>query len=236
MPLSRACRKAVDMSNTALVTRTLFTGMKTRRLSALMMLSLGLVPLVQAKEWSFDVWLDKQKIGTHTFSLNNQQLQSRASFKVKLLFINAYRYQHQADERWQGACLSSLKAHTQENKTVTDVSGQMENGQFVVDENGEKQILPACIMTFAYWNPEILKQPRLLNPQNAEYLDVTVADEGVQTIKVKDQNIEAHQYRLNGRYRGKEKLKITLWYDQQQEWVALESITPEGYKIVYKLV
>lgn len=225
------------MTNIALIiTKTLFSHRVGRQLSALMLSSLGLLPSVQAKEWSFDVWLDKQKIGTHTFSLNNNQLQSRASFKVKLLFINAYRYQHQADEIWQGSCLSSLKAHTEENKSVTDVSGQLQNGQFVLDKNGEKQTLPACIMTFAYWNPEILKQVRLLNPQNAEYLDVTVTDEGAQTIPVKGQSIQTHQYRLNGRYHGKDKLKITLWYDQQQDWVALESITPEGYKIVYKLI
>ncbi len=211
-----------------------------KQLLVLTAFSAGMLSSVQAKDWSFEVWLDKQKIGTHTFSLNNNQLQSRADFNVKVLFINAYRYTHQADETWQGTCLASLKAHTEENKAVTDVSGQLQDKQFVVDKqngkNGEKQTLPACTMTFAYWNPEILKQARLLNPQNAEYLDVTVTDEGAKTIMVKGQSLQTRQYRLNGRLNGKDKLKITLWYDQQQAWVALESITPEGYKIVYKLV
>ncbi|MGP1718154.1 MAG: DUF6134 family protein [Methylophilus sp.] len=206
----------------------------------LVALWLGLLPVAQAKDWSFEVWLDKQKIGTHTFSLNNQQLQSRASFDVKVLFINAYRYRHQADEAWQDACLNSLKSHTEENKTVTDVNGLLKDRQFVIDKqegkNAEQQTLPACIMTFAYWNPAILKQTRLLNPQNAEYLDVTVSDDGVKPIMVKGQDTPAHQYHLRGRYKGKDKLNITLWYDQQQDWVALESVTPEGYKIIYKLI
>lgn len=193
------------------------------------------VPL-QAQEWSFEVYLDQQKIGTHTFSLDQNQLQSRANFKVKVLFINAYRYQHQADEQWQGNCLSQLTAHTEENKEITDVKGAIQNNKFVLDKNGSTQTLLGCIMTFAYWNPEILKQSRLLNPQNAEYLDVTVTDEGSKTIEVKGQTTLTHQYRLNGRLKGKDKLKITLWYDQQQQWVALESITPEGYKIKYKLI
>jgi len=89
---------------------------------------------LQAKEWSFEVWLDKQNIGTHTFSFNQNQLQSRASFKVKVLFINAYRYQHQADETWQGACLSALSARTEENKEVTIVTGQQQADQFVVEK------------------------------------------------------------------------------------------------------
>lgn len=193
------------------------------------------IPL-RAQDWSFEVYLDQQKIGTHTFSLDQNQLQSRANFKVKVLFINAYRYQHQADEQWQGNCLSQLTAHTEENKEITDVKGAIQNNQFVLEKNGSAQTLPGCIMTFAYWNPEILKQSRLLNPQNAEYLDVTVTDEGSKTIEVKGQTTLTHQYRLNGRLKGKDKLKITLWYDQQQQWVALESITPEGYKIKYKLI
>jgi len=194
------------------------------------------MPIAEAKEWSFDVWLDKQKIGTHTFSLDQNRLQSRARFKVKVLFINAYHYQHQADEIWQGQCLSQLTAHTEENKEITDVRGQQQDDQFVIEQKTGRQSLPACVMTFAYWNPEILKQTRLLNPQNAEYLDVTVTDEGWQTIQVKGQHMVAHQYRLNGKYQGKEKLKITVWYDEQQDWVALESITPEGYRIIYKLI
>lgn len=119
---------------------------------------------------------------------------------------------------------------------LTEVKGQLQGGQFVVESNGRKQTLPACVMTFAYWNPEILKQTRLLNPQNAEYLDVTVTDQGLKDIVVKGQTVSAHQYYLLGKFENKEKLKITLWYDQQQQWVALESITPEGYKIVYKLI
>ncbi len=200
-------------------------------------LSILLLPgLLHAEEWSFSVWLDKQNIGTHQFSLQDNRLSSRASFKVKVLFINAYRYQHQADETWQGECLQSLQAHTEENKEITDVSGRLSNGQFVVSKNKSMQTLPACVMTFAYWNPKILQQSKLLNPQNAEYLEVAVADEGVQSLNVRGTDIQTHQYRLTGRYQGKTKLNITLWYDEQQRWVGLKSITPEGYTITYKLI
>lgn len=192
-------------------------------------------PYAQAREWSFDVWLDQQRIGTHTFKLDQQQLKSRASFNVKVLFINAYRYQHQADESWNGDCLAQLTAHTEENKEVTDVQGQLEDGQWRITKNGKQQRLPACVMTFAYWNPAILQQSRLLNPQNAEYLDVTVSDQGMKTLAVKGQPMEAHQYNLIGKFEGKTKLNITLWYDRQNQWVGLESLTPEGYKISYKL-
>ncbi len=189
-----------------------------------------------AEEWAFEVLLDKQNIGTHTFTLNNNQLTSKANFNVKVLFINAYRYQHQADEQWQGDCLTGLKAHTEENKVITEVKGQLQGGQFNVENNGVTQALPACVMTFAYWNPKMLKQSHLLNPQNAQWLDVRVTDEGQQTYLVRGVPTPTQQYRLIGTYRGKKTLNITLWYDQQQRWVGLQSLTPEGYTINYKLI
>lgn len=47
----------------------------------LLALALSLVPAVsQAKEWAFDVFLDKSKMGQHTFVLSNNQLTSTAKF------------------------------------------------------------------------------------------------------------------------------------------------------------
>jgi hypothetical protein len=188
-----------------------------------------------AKTWDFDVYLDKQKIGTHRFDYENGTLNSRADFNVKLLWVSAYRYQHQASEQWQGECLSKLSAQTQENKVKTLVDGQLQAQQFEINVNNKSLSLPACVMTFAYWNPSMRKQSKLLNPQNAEYLDVTFTAQGASSLKVRGQNTPTQVYLLKGRFEGNEKLNIRLWYDAQDEWVGLESTTPEGYKINYKL-
>ncbi|OZA09556.1 MAG: hypothetical protein B7X97_02040, partial [Methylotenera sp. 17-45-7] len=91
-------------------------------------------PSVMAREWAFDVYLDKTKIGQHTFKLNNaQELVSQAKFNVKVLFINAYQYQHKAVENWQNSCLKNLEANTVENDITTKVKGQLSDGNFVVE-------------------------------------------------------------------------------------------------------
>lgn len=193
--------------------------------------------LAHAKDWTFDVYLDKSKMGQHTFSLNEaNQLTSTAKFNVKVLFVNAYQYDHKAMEKWQGDCLSSLTAHTVENKVTTDVKGKLADGNFVADDGKNKQSLPACVMTFAYWNPKILEQTKLLNPQNAEWLDTKISKLGVETIEVQGKKIEANHYKIDGSMDGKSKLKIDLWYETgSNDWVALKSITPEGYTVNYKL-
>ena len=190
-----------------------------------------------AKDWQFDVYLDKSKMGQHTFSLNDvNELTSTAKFNVKVLFVNAYSYDHKATEKWNGDCLASLTAHTVENKVTTDVKGKLSDGAFVVENGADKQTLAACSMTFAYWNPKILTQTKLLNPQNAELLDTTVTKLAAETITVKGAPIEANHYKLTGSLKGKAKLNIDLWYSVAgNDWVALKSITPEGYTVNYKL-
>ena len=189
-----------------------------------------------AKQWAFDVYLNQSKIGSHTFDLSDTfQLTSTADFKVKVFFINAYQYQHTALEQWQGDCLSSLEAHTIENKVTTLVSGILTQDVFMVDAGKAKQKLPACSMTFAYWNRKIIGQGKLLNPQNAEWLDTKFTDLGTQIIVVKGEKVAATHYKLLASAEGKSKLKIELWYGAQNDWLALKSTTPEGYVIEYKL-
>jgi Family of unknown function (DUF6134) len=197
--------------------------------------------VIMAEEWTFDVYLDKNKIGTHTFKLDDAKLlTSKAKFKVKVLFVEAYKYDHTAKEQWQNDCLANLEAHTVENKVTTDVKGAIKGNAFDVSDGKTSQNLPACSMTFAYWNPKILTQTKLLNPQNAEYLDTKFENLGTETISVKGAPTETTHYKLTGALNGKNKLKIELWYAKDsagiQQWVALKSTTPEGYIINYKLI
>lgn len=192
-------------------------------------------PMLQAKEWAFDVFLDKSKIGSHTFTFKDNTLVSRAKFNVKVLFIDAYKYDHTSKEQWQNDCLSNIEVNTTEDKVTTNVKGKKTASSFEISDGKTSQTLPECVMTFAYWNPKILDQAKLLNPQNAEYLDTTFTKLGAANINVQGKPTETTHYKLSGALNGVKKLNIELWYNQNNEWVALKSVTPEGYNIIYKL-
>lgn len=192
--------------------------------------------LAHAEEWAFDVYLDKSKIGKHTFTLSNNTLISRAKFNVKVLFINAYQYDHTSKENWSNDCLTEIDVDTTEDKVNTKVKGKKTSSGFEISDGKSSQTLPACPMTFAYWNPKILTQAKLLNPQNAEYLDTTFEKLNNESISVKGKPTETAHYKLKGALKGKNKLNIELWYNLNNEWVALKSTTPEGYIITYKLI
>jgi hypothetical protein len=203
------------------------------RIAILTLLILFALP-AHAQEWAFKVYLDKSHIGEHTFRLDEKDgaknLNSSAKFNVKLLFINAYSYLHKAQETWRGDCLTSLEARTEENKEITQVKGELNSSEFKVDAPKGQLDLPTCVMTFAYWNPKMLQQSKLLNPQTGEWLDVRIKSMGMEDIDVRGKKVQAERYRLEAT-----KMKIDLWYGKAQEWLALQSTTPEGYLINYKL-
>jgi len=195
--------------------------------------------VAQAKEWQFKVYLDDKLMGQHSFVVNEKdgekELSSTAKFKVKVLFINAYNYDHVAREKWRGDCLTSLESKTEENSENTVIKGKLENTAFVVDipvakKPKARQSLPECIMTFPYWNAKMLTQNKLLNPQTGEWLDVKITPLGSESIDVRGQMVPAEHYKLEAT-----KMKIELWYSPNQEWLALKSTTPEGYVVTYKL-
>ena len=214
---------------------------------AFFLLSLSLLNnnLVQAetKDWLFDVFLDNNIIGFHNFKLsNNNHLISDAKFKVDFLFFTAYEYQHTSSEYWNNDCLTSLNAITKENTSLSKVNAHIDSNNFVihgnVDNNKIKKMLPDCVMTFAYWNPRLFTQTKLLNPQNGDYLDVNFSYEGYQKLDVKGESKSVKVYHLKGNSSEtlpeKPKIDIVLWYDKNNDWLGLRSITPEGKVISYK--
>jgi hypothetical protein len=85
-------------------------------------------------------------------------------------------------------------------------------------------------MTFAYWNPEFRSQPRLLNAQNGDYLDVRIKPAGRERISVKGEPVEALRYVLQAR-----DIDITLWYSLDDQWLALDSTTAGGRRLRYRI-
>ena len=184
--------------------------------------------------WDFDVFLNDKKVGKHSFTVSEtggmKQVQSEASFNVKILFISAYRYEHSAAERWLENCLVEFDASTNANGKRVDVSGEQTSVGFLVERGDSPIELPECVMTFAYWNVEFLEQPRLLNPQTGEYVVVHVEEVGNEVLQVRGQPVAATRFSLTAR-----EVDLTLWYSSDDEWLALESVAKGGHIIRYEL-
>ncbi len=188
----------------------------------------------EVASWNFVVYLNDKKVGSHQFRVIDtngvKQVESEASFNYKILFISAYRYEHRADERWTDNCLTEFDASTNANGDRVEVSGKQTDAGFVVESSDDPAALPACVMTFAYWNPVFLDQPRLLNPQTGKYMDVSVETVGTETFEVRGQQVDATRFKLTA-----DQIDVTLWYSSNNEWLGLESVAKGGHIIRYEL-
>lgn len=185
-------------------------------------------------DWNFTVYLDDDPVGSHRFTLTEtaamRKLRSEARFTVRILTIKAYSYEHEADETWRGDCLTALKARTDDNGDRSAVLGSEQNGRFELKKGNRAETLPACLMSFAYWNPLMLKQSRLLNPQTGDYTTVTIRPLGREAVPVRGQPVAADKYHLDAG-----KFQIDLWYADGGRWIALDSVLDNGKRLRYRI-
>jgi hypothetical protein len=185
-------------------------------------------------EWNFEVFLDDSKVGYHNFRLeqadDQQRLISEAEFKVKFLFVTLYKYEHENSEVWEDDCLQRIESRTNANGKKFSVRGSQGPDAFELQATDGREELARCLMTFAYWNPDFLKESELLNPQTGEILPVSVESMATESLWVRGEKIEAQRFRLQAK-----DMNLHLWYSKAGDWLGLESTTKDGRTIRYEL-
>lgn len=192
-------------------------------------------PAKDEQHWRFQVYVNDKPVGLHEFRLQQQGdqllLSSAADFKYKLMFVTVYNYQHRNQEIWQDGCLARIDSSTDANGKDYAVTGEKGNDGFTVQGKQGNEVLPECVMSFAYWNPAFLQVSRLLNTQNGEYLEVTVSEPASDIVTIQGEEIPAQRYQLSAK-----KLELALWYSEQGAWLGLESIYEGGRTLRYELL
>lgn len=209
--------------------------MKYKISIALALLVLPAFANATEQAWRFRVYLDDKEIGYHEFRVREEnglrQLETEANFEYKLLFFTLYEYAHENTEIWQGDCLAEIDSYTDANGDPYAIKGARAEDRFVLEGAEGSAELPACIMSFAYWNPAFLDQDRLLNSQNGQFVDVEVGAPERVDLEVRGSVLTALRYRLDA-----EDLGIELYYSENEEWLALEADAAGGRKLRYELI
>jgi hypothetical protein len=205
-----------------------------RGLAILLALAVTPTALADTGSWNFRVLLDGREIGRHSYQLRPDggalELRSEARFDVRLLFISAYRYRHDAVERWQDGCLRGLESQTVTNGERVAVSARDVGGRLSVERPGATDTHAGCIFSFAYWDPRILDATALLNSQTGELVSVRVERLGSESMTVQGRDLPTSRHRITGT-----DLQIDLWYADGR-WVALEALTEGGRRLRYELM
>ena len=185
-----------------------------------------------SNEILFDVFLGKKRVGEHSFLFapisDGIKVQSRASFNYRLFNISLYKYEHFSEENYDSEnCLVKINSSTLTETKIRGsvkqkIAGQRKDNGFLITGSNEEQLDKNCVMSFAYWNPEILERTSLLNAQTGKEVDITVRELPA---------IEAGaKYSMEG-----ENLNIEVQYSEKGSWISLQSKVGKGRNLMYVL-
>ena len=158
-------------------------------------------------------------------------MRSEARFEYRLLFLKLFDYEHENLETWSGDCLQSIRSRTDSNGDLYAVEGRRTAEGFRLSAGEGDESLPDCVMTFAYWNPQFLEQPRLLNSQDGSFVDVQVSRPQREEVEFDGESRTALRYRLEAG-----DLQLDLWYSDEKEWLALRSEVEGGRMLRYERI
>lgn len=187
------------------------------------------------QSWEFDVYLDDKRIGDHRFILSDQNKDKSvlisANFEVKFLFFSAYQYQHDNIEKWSNDCVNTITSFTNDNGEIINLSARRIDNEMVININ-DKTLTEnnQCIKTFAYWDPSILQERKLLNAQTGEYMSVDIENVGSEKFTLNNGDFETSRYQIKTT-----EFTIDLWYSKNGRWVGLNSTTKDGHLLEYRL-
>jgi hypothetical protein len=195
-----------------------------KRAAALALLACG---LAQAQTWDFDVRLDGKPVGSHRFTVSGppaaREVHSVARMDVKLLGITLFRYRHEARERWRGDCLADLQSSTDDDGKPLKVA------QTRADTDD-------CLMGFAYWNPALPTQTRLLNPQTGLVEQARFERLPDAPLSVRGREVPAARWRLTATPPGGARQELVLWLDRgDASWLGLDAQVKGDRLLTYRL-
>ncbi|HTP74474.1 MAG TPA: DUF6134 family protein [Burkholderiaceae bacterium] len=183
--------------------------------------------------WIFRVLLDGTPVGEHRFRSTvsddgaERTLTSDAAFTVRWLGVPVYRYRHHAVERWRGDCLLTVSADTDDNGQRSRVAAAQAGDVFEVSAPAPTRAR-GCVMSFAYWNPALRTQQRLLNAQSGRIEPVRVEPIDGRSGWAQ-RPAGANGWRISGLSQ-----PIDVWYSAEGEWIGLDTRVDGGRVLSYR--
>ena len=187
-------------------------------------------PIPKDGEVKFDIIRKNKVIGIHEikFIENNGSLlvKTNINIEVKILFITAYKFEHQSTETWTKGNFIKIDAHTDfEDEREYFIKGNDENNLFLASGMDGKLELDENILPSNFWNINILKQKEIFDTQKGIMRNIEVQNLGYEEIKVNEDNIKCNKYIFNASSSPKDKgpfPEYTLWYAENNELVKFQ--------------
>jgi hypothetical protein len=134
---------------------------------------------------------------------------------VKVLFITAFRFKHDAEEVWQAGRLMSVKSTTDDNGTPLQVSGYAAGDGFrILGEDGPFLAAAHLLTSNTLWDIRLVRESRLIDVQHGGEVGMVAKRLGDESVDTPQGSVRAERYQIiTPHYAG------SLFYDGDGRWV-----------------
>ncbi len=183
---------------------------------------------------TFAVLRNGERIGTNTVEVSRQDdqtdVRTETHVEVSLAFITLYRFDQTETEKWARGRFLAMSSTTDDNGTVHNAKAVASSEGTLVQSDGDKKLYPGTVIPVSLWNPDVLDQRAVLNPQDGHLVPIKVQDRGEDNLVVQGHALRAHHFVIMTTY------AQDVWYDGNQRLVQVQLKARDGSTIYYRLV
>lgn len=200
----------------------------------LLALATGSGKAVQPRALVYWVRRDGDVIGEHQIAFGptasgGQEVRFATDIAVKVAFITAYRFTHEATESWiADGHLLALDSRTDDDGTKHRVHAAAGREGLTVETSDGIRTLPTDTLVHDHWNKANVTRSRLLSIYDGTDLSVAFSTGVGETASVNDAPLQAHRYDATG------DLTRSFWYDTSDRLVKV-AFASRGSAITYEL-
>jgi len=151
-------------------------------------------------------------IGTYTNDVQRSGdttiVRTTAHFVVRVLGIAVRRENDQRVERWLDGRLVSFVGVTRKNADATELRGEAEGNEFVINSPLGTVIAPASVQPANPWSARCLRSTIMMRVDDGEIEKVRVTGGSVDDIVLDGRVIPTRMYDIEG------KTRYRLWFDR----------------------
>jgi len=160
---------------------------------------------------AYDIIREGAKIGTNMVDVERRgdmaQVKIATKILVKVMFIDAYRFDHDESETWKAGQLMAFSSETDDNGTKHSVRVTPGTNKLEVVADGKHRDAPLNLRPASLWDKSFDAQTELLDPQTGKLLAVKIKDLGSEKLTVNGITHETHHYKISGDF------NRDVWFD-----------------------
>jgi len=163
----------------------------------------------------FDIVRGNDVIGTDTIDIEHQNdmtmVKVKTDVSVKVMFIEAYHYEHSCNETWKNGQLIAFKSRTNDNGTKHAIDVTAEPDKLSMNADGKHSDLPKTAAPASLWNKDAIHQFDAFDPDTGKRLSMKVTDLGEEVLTLHGVEHHTHHYKIADTLKGE--FARDVWYD-----------------------